>query len=192
MKNRIFLPLLLSLLTLSFQMAQAAPETYAIDSVHSNVAFKIRHLGISWVNGSFKQFEGKVTLDPENPEKSTVKVTVQSASIDTATPDRDKHLRSPDFFNAEKFPVLSFESSKVTAKGQNVYEVTGNFTLLGVVKPVTFVFNGSDAVKGMKGETRRGGDAAFTLKRSDFGMSKMIGPIGDEVQVSLSFEGVKE
>ena len=192
MKNRIFLPLLLSLLTLSFQMARAVPETYAIDSVHSNVAFKIRHLGISWVNGYFKQFEGKVTLDPENPEKSTVKVTVQSASIDTATPDRDKHLRSPDFFSVEKFPVLSFESSKVTAKGQNVYEVTGNFTLLGVVKPVTFVFNGSESVKGMKGETRRGGDAAFTLKRSDFGMSKMIGPIGDEVQVSLSFEGVKE
>ena len=173
-------------------MAQALPETYVIDPVHSNVAFKIRHLGISWVNGSFKQFEGKVLLDAEQPEKSSVKVTVQSASIDTATPDRDKHLRSPDFFNVEKFPVLSFESSKVTAKGQNVYEVTGNFTLLGVAKPVTFLFNGSDAVKGMKGETRRGGDTTFTLKRSDFCMSKMIGPIGDEVQVSLSFEGVKE
>ena len=192
MKNRLFLSLVLPLFALSFQMAGAAPETYAIDTVHSNLAFKIRHLGISWVNGSFKQFDGKVVLDPESPEKSSVKVTVQAASVDTANAGRDKHLRSPDFFDAEKFPVLSFDSTKVAAKGQNVYEVTGNFTLLGVARPVTFLFNGSDQVKGMKGEIRRGGDTAFTIKRSDFGMGKMIGPIGDEVQVSLSFEGVKE
>ncbi|MDD5262833.1 MAG: YceI family protein [Methylacidiphilales bacterium] len=191
MKIRWISLLAAALVAVQISSLQAAPETYKIDPVHSNLAFKIRHLGISWVNGSFKQFEGTVTVDAENPDKSSVKVVAQAASVDTANDMRNKHLCSPDFFDVAKYPTLSFESTHVALKGDNVYEVTGNFTLHGVTKPLTFTFNGSPAVPGMKGETRRGGDTAFTLKRSDFGMTKMVGPVGDEVQISLSFEGVK-
>jgi polyisoprenoid-binding protein YceI len=169
---------------------QAAPETFKADAAHSSVGFKIRHLGISWVKGTFKDFEGTAIFDAEKPEMSSVQVTVQAASVDTGNKDRDAHLQKDEFFNVEKFPTLSFKSTKVVKKDGDVYEVTGDFTLMGVTKPVTFTFEASGPIKGMKGETRRGGETEFKIKRSDFGMAKMIGPIGDEVQISLAFEGV--
>jgi polyisoprenoid-binding protein YceI len=190
MKIRPFLflaPLLLAALPL-----QAAPETYELDGAHSSLAFKIKHLGISWVKGSFQKFEGSFTLDAAKPEASSVTVTAQASSITTGNDGRDKHLSGPDFFDVEKFPTLTFKSTKVVKKGDNVYEVTGDLTIHGVTKPVTFEFNLSGPAPGMKGETRAGGDTAFIIKRSDFGMDKMVGPIGDEVHLDLSFEGVKK
>lgn len=188
------LPFLLSVfLVLGFSgLVQAAPETYDIDPVHSTVEFKIRHLGISWVTGSFGTFSGTAVLDPEKPEASTVNVTVKAESVDTRNAKRDAHLKNPDFFNTEKFPELSFKSSKVEKSGENKYKVTGDFTLLGVTKPVTFEVTGTDLVDGMQGEKRRGGETTFTIKRSDFGMTKNIGPIGDEVQITLAFSGIKK
>ena len=171
---------------------QAAPETYAIDSVHSSVDFKIRHLGVSWVQGSFGKFEGKVVFDADKAEASSVEVTVQADSVDTRNDGRDKHLKSEDFFNTAKYPTLSFKSTKVEKKAADTYEVTGDFTLLGVTKPLTFTMTTSGPVEGMKKETRRGGETEFTIKRSDFGMSKMVGPIGDDVKISLAFSGVKQ
>jgi polyisoprenoid-binding protein YceI len=171
---------------------QAAPETYAIDAVHSSVDFKIRHLGISWVQGSFGKFDGKVVFDAEKPEASSVEITVQADSVDTRSEARDKHLKNEDFFNVSKYPTLTFKSIKVEKKGENTYEVTGDFTMLGVTKPLTFTMTTSGPVEGMKKETRRGGETEFTIKRSDFGMKTSIGPIGDEVKVSLAFSGVKQ
>lgn len=170
---------------------QAAPETYKIDPVHSSVGFKVRHLGVSWVHGSFKDFEGQVVFDPEKPENSSVNLTVKAASVDTGNEKRDAHLRKPEFFGADKNPTLSFKSTKVEKAGPNLYRVTGDFTLIGVTKSLTVDFTGTDEVKGMQGETRRGGETEFVLKRSDFGMKEMIGPIGDEVRVSLAFSGIK-
>jgi len=169
----------------------AAPETYKIDPVHSSIGFKIRHLGISWVNGSFNDFEGQVVFDPEKPENSSVNVIVKAASIDTGSEKRDAHLRKPEFFGVEKAPTLSFKSTKVEKTGPNLYKVTGDFTVIGVTKSITFDFTGTDEVKGMQGETRRGGETEFVLKRSDFGMNHMAGPIGDDVRVSLAFSGIK-
>lgn len=169
----------------------AAPETYKIDPVHSSVGFKIRHLGVSWVNGSFKDFEGQVAFDPDKPENSSVNVNVKAASVDTGSDKRDTHLRKPEYFGVDKYPTLSFKSTKVEKAGPNLYKVTGDFTLLGVTKSVTFDFAATDEVKGMQGEIRRGGETEFVLKRSDFGMKEMIGPIGDEVRVSLAFSGIK-
>ncbi|MDX6766626.1 MAG: YceI family protein [Candidatus Methylacidiphilales bacterium] len=181
----ILLPLLL------VSPAVAAPQVFKIDPVHSSVGFKIRHLGISWVTGSFKEFEGQVSFDPEKPEASSVVVTVQAASVDTGSAKRDAHLKKPELFNVEKFPTLSFKSTKVEKTGDNTYKVTGDFTLLGTTKPLTVEFTGTDEVKGMQGETRRGGETTFVIKRSDFGMNYSIGPIGDDVQVSLAFSGIK-
>jgi polyisoprenoid-binding protein YceI len=182
----------LGLCVLSSSMLVAAPERYKIDTTHSSVSFKIRHLGVSWVQGVFKDYEGEVLFDPEKPEASSVTVTVKAASVDTGNEKRDNHLRNADYFHVEKFPTLSFKSTKVEKTGENRYKVTGDFTLLGVTKPLVVDFIATDEIEGMRGEKRRGGETSFTIKRSDFGMKQSIGPIGDEVHVSLSFAGVKE
>jgi polyisoprenoid-binding protein YceI len=182
----------LGLCVLSSSMLVAAPERYKIDTTHSSVSFKIRHLGVSWVQGVFKDYEGEVLFDPEKPEASSVTVTVKAASVDTGNEKRDNHLRNADYFHVEKFPTLSFKSTKVEKTGENRYKVTGDFTLLGVTKPLVVDFIATDEIEGMRGEKRRGGETSFTIKRSDFGMKQSIGPIGDEVHVSLSFAGVKD
>jgi polyisoprenoid-binding protein YceI len=184
--------LVLGLCVLTSGVLEAAPERYKIDVAHSSVSFKIRHLGISWVQGVFKDYEGEVVFDPVKPEASSVTVTVQAASVDTGNEKRDNHLRNADYFHVEKFPTLSFKSTKVEKTAKNRYKVTGEFTLLGVTKPLVVDFVGTDEIEGMRGEKRRGGETAFTIKRSEFGMKESIGPVGDEVQVSLAFSGVKE
>ncbi len=190
--SRSLLPIALFAIAACPALAQTA-ETYRIDPVHSSVEFKIRHLGISWVKGVFREFAGGGKLDPADPEKSHIAVTVQAASIDTGSEERDTHLRSPDFFNAGKFHTLAFKSTKVEKLDDNRFSVTGDFTLLDQTRPVTLEIETSDAAPGFKpGEIRRGGETAFKIKRSDFGMGGMVGPIGDEVQISLSFESIRE
>ena len=187
------LPALLAFtLLVPFAGLRAAAENYSIDPVHSTVGFKIRHLGISWVTGSFGKFEGTASFDPAQPASSTLAVTVQADSVNTGNADRDKHLRAEDFFHTEKHPTITFKSTKVVKKTDSSYEVTGDMTLLGTTKPVTFTVETTGPVQGMKGETRRGGETTLTVKRSDFGMKNMIGPIGDEVHVTLAFSAVKQ
>jgi polyisoprenoid-binding protein YceI len=183
---------LLALLLATATLASAQTETYEIDPVHSTVAFKIRHLGISWVNGNFADITGTVVFDPANPEKSSAEVKVQAASVDTRNGKRDTHLKSPDFFDAEKHGALTFKSTKVRKTGDKTYEITGDFSLLGVTKPLTITFTDLGTATGMQGEARRGGETSFSLKRSTFGMTKNVGPIGDDVEVTLAFSGVKK
>jgi polyisoprenoid-binding protein YceI len=189
--KKFLLSLVVGLVVLSAGYVQAATETYQLDPAHTNLGFKIKHLGISWVSGSFKKFEGTVVVDTDTPANSKIKVTVEANSVDTGNTKRDTHLNSPDFFDTAKFPTLSFESTKLTDKGQGVFEVEGNFTLHGVTKPVTITLNTAGPVS-MQNQTHRGGDTEFTIKRSDYGMDKMVGPVGDEVKISLSFEAIKQ
>jgi polyisoprenoid-binding protein YceI len=189
--KKFLLLIIAGLFALQITSLQAATETYKLDPVHSDVAFKIRHLGISWVSGSFKKLDGTVLVDTDNPANSKIKVTVEAASVDTESAKRDAHLNSPDFFDSAKYPTLSFESTKLTDKGNGMFEVTGNFTLHGVTKQITFILSTAGPVKGMQGEMRRGGEAEFFIQRSDYGMDKMIGPVGDEVRISLNFEAFK-
>lgn len=167
-------------------------DTYQIDPVHSTVEFKVKHLGISTVSGAFREFKGSGVLDPEKPELSTLEVVAQAASVDTGVAKRDEHLRGPDFFDTAKYPTLSFKSTKVEKLTGNKFSVTGDFTLLGVTKPITFEVEASAEAQGIKEEIRRGGETAFTIKRSDYGMAKMIGPIGDEVHVLIAFSAIKQ
>jgi polyisoprenoid-binding protein YceI len=173
-------------------LTQAAPESYQIDPVHSTIEFKIRHLGISWVTGSFSTFTGTVMFDEQKPEASSISVTVQAASVDTRNEKRDTHLKSPDYFNIEKFPELSFKSTKVEKLSGNTYKISGDFTLIGVSKPVTFELTGTELVDGMQGEKRRGAETTFSIKRSDYGMKTMLGPVGDDVLITLAFSGIKK
>lgn len=179
-------------LSLSLILPAFAADTYTPDLVHSTVGFKIKHMSISTVGGQFKDYTGKVIFDKEDPTKSSVEVTVKAASVDTGNTKRDDHLRSDSFFNVAKFPTLSFKSTAVKKIDDATYEITGNFTLLGTTKPITVQLTNVAFGKGPKGEDRAGGEIQFKIKRSDYGMNFMVGPmLGDEVTIDLSFEAVK-
>ncbi|HEV3455266.1 MAG TPA: YceI family protein [Thermoanaerobaculia bacterium] len=184
------------LLPVAWRTAAAQPAVYKADPVHSKVGFSIRHL-VSDVDGRFKEFEGTIKYDAQHPADSSVQFTVQAASINTGTDDRDKHLRSPDFFDVAKFPTLSFTSTKVVPKGNNAYDVTGNLTIRGVTKTVTIPAKFRGEVKSPMGE-RAGFESTFTVNRLDYGVAwnRAIeggGTIlGDDVDVSIRIEAVKQ
>jgi polyisoprenoid-binding protein YceI len=175
-----------------FASASAEEVVYEIDPVHSVVLLKVKHLGLADAYGRFNEMSGTVRHNAADPAKSSIEFTVPAASIDTANEDRDKHLRGPDFFNAAEFPALTFKSTKVEKKSDDEYEVTGDFTVRGVTKPVTFVFGVGGTGPGLQGEERFGGAAEFTVKRSDFGIDYLPQALGDEVGVTVSVEGIKQ
>ena len=183
--------LLTATLLLPLGLLRAA-DTYEIDPVHSSVLFKIRHLNVADFYGRFNEVTGTVSFDKEDAAKSSVSLEVKIDSVDTHNAKRDQHLKSPDFFNAKQFPVMSFKSTKVEKSGDDAYKVTGDFTLHGVTKSITVDFKRGGEGKCMQGEVRSGGATEFTVKRSDYGMTFMLDGLGDEVAVILSFEGVKK
>jgi polyisoprenoid-binding protein YceI len=177
--------------------AAAALETYNIDASHSSPTFKIRHL-FSQVSGRFSDFAGVLQVDPAKPENSHIEITIQAASINTDNQRRDDHLRSADFFNVEKFPVITFKSTKIEPGGApNRYLVTGDFTLLGVTRPVTVTVDALGFAD-FPGMGYRGGFAATTtINRKDFGMqwNKLLDAggtmLGEDVQIDFPIEVVR-
>lgn len=172
-------------------LAVTAPAMYEIDGVHSAVIFRIKHLGVSYSYGRFNQITGSFTYDEAKPEASSIQVEIPTDSIDTGHEGRDQHLKSPDFFNAAEFPTITFKSKEVKKAKDGKLAVTGDLSLHGVTKAVTaeveFVGAGDRGQMGNKA----GFEATFTIKREDFGMSKMVGEtgIGNEVRVTVSLEG---
>ena len=132
-----------------------AVRTLEIDRSHSEVAFQVRHL-LSKVRGRFNEFAGTIEFDESNPENSRVDVTIQAGSIDTAEPDRDKHLRSADFFDVENYPTLRFVSTSVTPRGGNDYDVAGDLTIHGVTRQVVLPASFLGAAHGPVGEPEVG------------------------------------
>jgi polyisoprenoid-binding protein YceI len=177
-------------LALTAAPARAA-DNYAIDPAHTSVTFKVQHVGISWIHGRFNNVSGKFTIDKDDPGKSSLEATIKADSIDTAQPARDKHLRSPDFFNVAQFPEITFKTTSVKA-ADGGYELTGDLTLHGVTKSVVFTLKGGKTAEFPRGTQRIGFTAAVTLKRTDFGMDKFIPAVSDEVPIEISFEGVKK
>ncbi len=173
-----------------------AAESYAVDPVHSSAFFRIEHCGISWVAGRFNDVSGKCSFDKGDPAKSTCEVTIKTTSIDTNNAQRDTHLRSEEFFDVKQFPDMTFKSTsvkKAAGEGEDAaYEVTGDFTLRGVTKPVTLILRGGKEAEFPKGTNRIGFFAEFSLKRSDYGMSKLLGAVGDLVKIIVSVEAIKQ
>ncbi len=169
-----------------------AAETYEIDGAHSQVIFKVKHLGVSYQYGRFNDVSGQVVYDEKNPAKSSVEISIKAASVDTANEKRDTHLKGPDFFNAQQFPLLTFKGKTVKKTQENAFEVTGELTVKGVTKPQTLTFTRTGAGPDPWGKYRSGGEAAFSIRRSDFGMNYMPDALGDEVQLLLTFEGVRK
>ena len=171
--------------------SSTAEDRYVIDDAHTSVTFKISHLGLSEVHGRFDVLEGTVLLDTVNPAKSSFAMTIKADSINTNKKQRDDHLRSPDFFDVKQFPEIIFKSSAVKQNKEG-YEVTGSLTLHGQTRPLTLQLVGGKSAEFPQGVMRTGFVTDFVLKRSDFGMKTMLGPVGDEVYASVSFEAIKQ
>jgi polyisoprenoid-binding protein YceI len=175
----------------AFVLSANAADTFKVDSVHSFVMFSVQHLGIANTYGRFNDISGTVVFDKDNPSKSSVELSVPIESLDTHSSIRDRSLKSPDFFDAKKFPTMTFKSTKVEGSGDTL-QVSGDLTIRGVTKPLTVDFKKGGEGKGVFGEMRGGGETRFTIKRSDFGMNFQQGAVGDEVTIILSLEGVKK
>jgi polyisoprenoid-binding protein YceI len=182
----------LAVVVLSFAAASPAraADDYTLDAMHAGVNFKISHLGLSWTYGRFNDVAGAFTID-ESADKCSFSLTIKTDSVDSGNKKRDEHLKAPDFFNAKQYPTITFKSTSVKA-AKGGYEVTGDLTLHGKSKSVTFTLVGGRKAEFPKGVKRTGYSTELVIKRSDFGMDKMTDAIGDEVYVSISFEGTKK
>ena len=181
-------------LALTAATVLAAPETYVVDRAHSEADFSIRHM-MSKVSGKFDDFTGTVMLDRATPAASSVEFTIKTASINTGNPNRDKHLRTPDFFDAEKNPEIRFKSTAVApSKTKNVYDVTGDLTMHGVTKRVTLPVEFLGFQKDPWGHERAGFALETKLNRKDYGINwnKALDNgglyIGDDITVSINLE----
>ena len=172
-------------------------ETFAIDPNHSEVSFQIRHL-VSQVRGRFNEFSGTVQLDPKNLPGSSVEFHIKASSIDTGVADRDKHLRSADFFDVEKYPEITFKSESIQPAGKDKYNVTGTLTMHGVSKKVTLPVTYGGQLKDPWGNTRAGFQIETTLDRKDYGIvwNKALDSggvmLGDDVKVAINLETVRK
>ena len=173
-----------------------ATTTWNIDTTHSHVTFSIRHLVISKVRGSFKTYGGQLTLDDAEPRRSSVTVEIDAASIDTAEPKRDEHLRSADFFDAQAFPKLTFRSTGVETEGGSIVRVLGDLSIHGVTRPVSLAVEDLGRAKDPWGNTRAAFTATTSIDRKDFGLrwnqALEAGGVlvGDKVDISLDIQAI--
>jgi len=179
--------------------AFAFASTWTIDPDHSNVGFKVRHLMVSNVKGNFNKFVGTVEINDKDVARSKVDVTIDTASINTNVQKRDEHLRSPDFFDVAKYPVMTFVSHKVAQAGKDRLKVSGDLTLHGITKAVVLDVEGPSAEsKDPWGNIRRGATATTTINRKDFGLvwNKALETggvaVGEEVTISLEIEMIRK
>jgi len=174
----------------------AAQGTYDIDTVHSNIGFKVRHL-VSKVSGEFTEFDGTIVADFGNLDASSVQFTIQASSIDTRNEKRDGHLRSVDFFDVEKYPEITFKSSKITKIDDDSYAVAGALTMHGVSREITLTVDFLGEMTAMGG-TRAGYELTTTLNRKDFEISwnRALDAggfvLGDDVEISINLELIKQ
>jgi polyisoprenoid-binding protein YceI len=172
----------------------ALAKDYAIDGVHSSANFKIKHL-MSKVTGHFDDFSGEFSFDEKNPKAFTGEFTIKTTSVNTNNGDRDKHLKGDDFFKAEKFPAITFKSKEMKAAGKNKFKLSGDFTMIGVTKPVTFDVEYLGAGKDPWGNEKTGFSAVAKINRKDFGMvwNKALDAggfvLGDDVEIEVQVEG---
>jgi len=180
-----------TLATLLFSTGSAVAADYKIDEAHSAISFRIQHLGYSWLKGTFRDFNGTFSYDEKDPSKDKVSVAIKTTSVETNHAERDKHLRSGDFLNSAKFPEATYVSTGIT-KEADALKIDGNLTLNGVTKPVTLtaelVGQGDDPWGGK----RAGFEAQGKFKLKDFNINSDLGPKSEEVELTLSVEGIQQ
>ena len=170
-----------------------AVRTFQVDKAHSEVDFQVRHL-ITRVSGRFTDYSGTIEFDRDNPSQSKVAFTIQAASIDTAEPKRDEHLRSDDFFSAEKFPTLSFRSTKISPRGGDLYDVEGDLTIRDVTRRIVLPVTHLGTAKDPWGNEKLAFEAETKINRKDFGLNWNAALetggflVGDEVKISIQVQ----
>lgn len=168
--------------------------TYAFDNkdTHQFITFKISHLGYSWLYGRFNDFDGQFTYDADNPENSSVTVTIDTSSVDSNHAERDKHLRSEDFLHVGDFPEATFKSKRVVVGGDGEAEIIGDLTLRGVTREITLDAEMLGHGKDPWGGYRMGFEAETELRLKDFGIPMDLGPASETVELEISVEGIRQ
>jgi polyisoprenoid-binding protein YceI len=182
------------ILALSLFTTSVMADDYVIDKkgMHASIQFKIAHLGYSWLWGRFNDFDGEFTYDKNNPNASKIKVTINTASVDSNHAERDKHLRSDEFLDVDKFPQSKFVSTSFMLNEDGTGELKGDFTLHGVTKPISiavkYIGEGNDPWGGY----RVGFEGTTRIALADYGILKNLGPASKELDLILSLEGVRK
>ena len=164
---------------------------YSIDNTHTSIVFAVSHFGLSYTYGRFNECSGEFALNGGELTTNGFSFNVDAKSIDTNNKERDDHLRGPDFFNTEVHPEITFVTTDVK-KVDGVFQVTGNMTMLGQTRSIKMPVQLIGVGSGPFGKQRAGFFTKFTIPRSDFGMDKMAGQIGNNISVTFSFEGIKQ
>jgi len=174
-----------------------AQTAWSIDSAHSAVQFRVKHLMISSVRGTFDEISGNITFDGKDYSTVTAEAVLQAGSINTREPDRDEHLRSADFFDTETYPTITFKSKRVEDIQDNRFKLVGDLTMRGTTKEVILDVEASPVVKGMRGESRIGVHAVTSLNRQDYGIqwNRALDAggvvVGNTVDITLDLELVQ-
>jgi polyisoprenoid-binding protein YceI len=168
----------------------AETEVFTFDKAHSLIGFRVRHI-LTKVEGRFKSFDGTIWIDRQNPAVSRVELTIPATSIDTANENRDNDLRSPNYFDAAKYPTITFKSTKIEPKGNDQYDVTGEFSLHGVTKTIHVPVKHMGF--GKMGKTDKAGfEVALPISRKDYGMTSGAPVVGDDVEINIQVEANKQ
>ena len=178
--------------------AAPALTTWIIDSAHTNVEFSVRHLMIATVKGRFSEVRGSVTSDDSDPARGAVDITIGVGSIDTREPKRDEHLRSADFFEAEKFPTLTFRSTRIEGVKGDEFKLVGDLTIRGVTREVVLDVESNGRATDPWGNQKAGFTATTRIKRGDYGLTWNAAletggvVVGDEVKITIDAELLKQ
>jgi polyisoprenoid-binding protein YceI len=172
--------------------ANAAEYKIDTDNAHASITFRIKHLGFSWLTGRFDKFKGTFAFDDKNPDASKVKVEIDTASVDTNHALRDKHLRGPNLLDTDGFPTATFESTSIKSSGEGKALITGNLTLHGVTKQISFDAVHIGGGKDPWGGYRDGFTGTTELTLADFAIKSDLGPAARTVELSLNIEGVRQ
>ncbi len=169
-------------------------DKYVIDTdgAHASINFSIQHLGYSYLTGRFNTFSGDFTYDPKNVAASTINVTIDTTSVDSNHAERDKHLRSSDFLNVEKFPKATFVSKKIVPDDEGEFDIVGDLTLNGVTKSITIEVDKVGEGKDPWGGYRVGFEGETEISLKDFNIKQDLGPASQTVKLELHVEGIKQ
>ncbi len=173
--------------------AHAQVETYSFEQPHTQILFFADHLGFSQSTGRFHDFDGHFVLDRDNPENSSVKIVIETASIDMGLERWDDHMKNEDFFDVENYPTMTFESTGVTVTGENTADVTGDLTILGVTKPATLhVTHNKSGEHPFNGRYIAGFTAHAEIDRREWGMDYGYPVMGPMVEIRVTVEGIRD
>lgn len=188
----IFTAVLAVGLVAAFCVPASAAETYKLDPTLSAIVFRAKYQGVAIAYGRFNGPTGSFVFDESAPAKNAIEVRLNAKDVDTAVEKRDKHLKSPDFFDAAEHPLVTFKSTSVKKINNDTYQVTGNLTLLGKSRPITVNASHTGSGKDPWGNFLRGFETSFKIKRSEFGMNFMLNGVDDEVVIIASVTGIRQ